>query len=57
LKTSGNGNVKLNKDTLEAIMQASDWFFEQVGDDLGAYAQHAGRKTIDENDVVTLMKR
>jgi histone H3/H4 len=57
LKTSGNGNAKLSKDTLEAIMQASDWFFEQVSDDLGTYAEHASRKTIDETDVVTLMKR
>jgi len=57
LKTSGNGNAKLSKDTIEAIMQASDWFFEQVSDDLGTYAQHASRKTIDETDVVTLMKR
>jgi histone H3/H4 len=57
LKTSGNGNAKLSKDTVEAIMQASDWFFEQVSDDLGTYAQHASRKTIDETDVVTLMKR
>ena len=57
LKTSRDGNAKLSKDTLEAIMQASDWFFEQVSDDLGTYAQHASRKTIDETDVVTLMKR
>jgi histone H3/H4 len=57
LKTSGNGNAKLTKDTLEAIMQASDWFFEQASDDLGTYAQHASRKTIDETDVMTLMKR
>jgi histone H3/H4 len=57
LKTSGNGNAKLSRDTLEAITQASDWFFEQVSDDLGTYAQHASRKTIDETDVVTLMKR
>jgi histone H3/H4 len=28
-----------------------------VSDDLGAYAKHAGRKTIEESDVVTLMKR
>jgi len=38
-------------------MLASDWFFEQVSDDLGAYSKHAGRKTIDESDVVTLMAR
>ncbi|TVY28845.1 Inner kinetochore subunit [Lachnellula hyalina] len=53
----GNSRTKLSKDTLDAIMQASDWFFEQVSDDLGAYAKHAGRKTIDESDIVTLMAR
>lgn len=56
-RTAGNSKAKLNKETLDAIMQASDWFFEQVSDDLGAYAKHAGRKTIDESDVVTLMAR
>ena len=56
-RTSGNCKAKISKDTLDAIMQASDWFFEQISDDLGAYAKHAGRKTIDESDVVTLMRR
>lgn len=56
-RSSGNGKSKLNKDTVAAIMQATDWFFEQIGDDLGTYAKHAGRKTIDETDIVTLMKR
>ncbi|PBP22994.1 hypothetical protein BUE80_DR006163 [Diplocarpon rosae] len=56
-RTSGNSKAKISKETLEAIMQASDWFFEQVSDDLGAFAAHAGRKTIDERDVVTLMAR
>lgn len=56
-RTSGNSKAKINKEALEAIMQASDWFFEQVSDDLGAYAKHAGRKTIDESDIVTLMAR
>jgi len=56
-RTSGNNKAKINKDTLDAIMQASDWFFEQVSEDLGAYSKHAGRKTIDESDVITLMKR
>jgi histone H3/H4 len=56
-RTAGNRKAKINKETLEAIMQASDWFFEQVSDDLGAYAKHAGRKTIDESDIVTLMAR
>jgi histone H3/H4 len=56
-RTTGNRKAKINKEALEAIMQASDWFFEQVSDDLGAYAKHAGRKTIDESDIVTLMAR
>lgn len=56
-RTGGSGSGKISKDALAAIMQATDWFFEQVSDDLGAYAAHAGRKTIDENDVMTLMKR
>jgi len=56
-KTSGVGKAKISSDTLSAIMQASDWFFEQLGDDLQAYAKHAGRKTIDESDMLTLMKR
>ncbi|MCJ1383256.1 hypothetical protein MMC17_006369 [Xylographa soralifera] len=48
---------KIKKDTLSAIMKASDWFLEQVGTDLGAYAKHAGRKTVDETDVVVLLRR
>ncbi|KAI9875237.1 MAG: hypothetical protein M1830_008719 [Pleopsidium flavum] len=56
-RSSGNGKSKINKETVAAIMQATDWFLEQVGDDLGTYAKHAGRKTIDETDIITLMKR
>lgn len=48
---------KIAPDAMKVIMQASDWFFEQLGEDLQAYANHAGRKTIDESDVLTLMKR
>ena len=51
------GSAKLNPDALAAVTQATDWFFEQLADDLQAYAQHAGRKTIDESDMVTLMRR
>ncbi|KAF2427589.1 hypothetical protein EJ08DRAFT_662885 [Tothia fuscella] len=54
---SYGGSGKLNKETLESISQASDWFFEQVSEDLSSYADHAGRKTIEEADVVALMKR
>ncbi|CZT04940.1 uncharacterized protein RCO7_09177 [Rhynchosporium graminicola] len=56
-RTSGNSKAKINKETLDAIMQASDWFFEQVSDSLGVFANHAGRKTIDESDILALMAR
>ncbi|KAI0011404.1 centromere kinetochore component CENP-T-domain-containing protein [Xylariaceae sp. FL0662B] len=56
-KTAGATKAKISPDTLDAIMQATDWFFEQLGDDLSAYARHAGRKTIDESDMITLMRR
>jgi histone H3/H4 len=56
-RTGGNSKAAISKDTLAAISQASDWFLEQVSDDLGAYSEHAGRKTIDETDMITLMKR
>jgi len=56
-RTAGSSKSGLNKETLDAIMQASDWFFEQASEDLGKYAGHAGRKTIDESDVITLMTR
>lgn len=50
-------STKINKATIGAIMQASAWFWEQVGTDLRAYAEHAGRKTIDESDITMLMNR
>ena len=53
----GAKKARLKKDSLKAIMQASDWFLEQVGDDLGTFAKHAGRKTINESDVMILMRR
>jgi histone H3/H4 len=54
---SYGGSGKLNKETIESISQASDWFFEQISEDLSSYAEHGGRKTIEESDVITLMKR
>ena len=57
LQSSGLSNHKISPDTLAALTQASEWYFEQLGDDLGAYANHAKRKTIEESDVATLMRR
>jgi histone H3/H4 len=49
--------AKISKETLAAVEQASEWFFEQASEDLSTYAKHAGRRTIDESDVMTLMRR
>lgn len=57
VRSSGAKKTQLSKETLEAVMEASDWFFEQVSDDLGAYARHAGRRMINGSDMITLMKR
>ncbi|CAG8207968.1 unnamed protein product [Penicillium nalgiovense] len=55
---SGAGSkAKINKATLAAIEQASSWYFEQASQDLTAYSKHAGRRTIDESDVITLLRR
>lgn len=55
---SGAGSkAKINKATLAAIEQASSWYFEQASQDLAAYSKHAGRRTIDESDVITLLRR
>jgi histone H3/H4 len=56
-RTGGSSRFKISKEILDAIIKASDWFLEQLSDDLGAYAKHAGRKTINEYDIITLMKR
>lgn len=57
IRSSAGSKAKITKDTLDAITQSSDWYFEQLSEDLGTYATHAGRKTIDETDVTMLMKR
>lgn len=56
MKSQGS-KAQLNKDALAALVQTTDDFFEQIGIDLAAYAQHAGRKVIEESDVLALMRR
>lgn len=53
----GGSKAKISKQTLAAIEQATSWYFEQLGEDLEVYSKHAGRKTIDESDVIALMRR
>jgi histone H3/H4 len=54
---SCGGNGKISKETAQALSLASDWFLEQVSEDLATYSSHAKRTTVEEADVVTLMKR
>ena len=56
MKSQGS-KAQLNKDALAALVQTTDDFFEQMGIDLAAYAQHAGRRMIEESDVLALMRR
>jgi histone H3/H4 len=56
MKSQGS-KAQLNKESLAALVKITDDFFEQVGIDLAAYAQHGGRKMIEESDVIALMKR
>ena len=54
----GRRKSRIGRDSLKALEQATEWFFEQIGEDLEAYSQHAGRKRrIDDSDVLALMKR
>lgn len=52
-----SGGAKISNETLNAIVAASEAFFEQVSEDLAVYAGHAGRKTIEDADMVQLLKR
>lgn len=56
MKSQGS-KAQLNKDALAALVQTTDDFFEQIGIDLAAYAQHAGRRMVEESDVLALMQR
>lgn len=56
MKSQGS-KAQLNKDALAALVQTTDDFFEQMGIDLAAYSQHAGRRMIEESDVLALMRR
>jgi histone H3/H4 len=57
LRALGSKKSTVNKDTLAAMVEAGERYFEQVSEDLGAFAQHAGRRKIDESDIIAIMKR
>lgn len=53
----GTSKTIISKEAITAIEQASDLFFQQIGDDLASYSRHAHKKTIDEGDMAMLMRR
>lgn len=55
---AGKRKTTLGKDHMKALEQATEWFFEQVSEDLEAYSQHGRRKKrVSEDDVLLLMSR
>ena len=56
-RSVGKRKARLNKETMNAVLEAGERFFEQLGYDLGFVASHAGRKTIDASDVIAIMQR
>ena len=54
----GRRKPQLGKDHMKALEQATEWFFEQAGEDLASYAEHGRRKKrVDTSDVLMLMRR
>jgi histone H3/H4 len=54
----GQRKPTIDRAGLKALEQATEWFFDQIGEDLEAYSNHAGRtKRVDASDVVTLIRR
>lgn len=55
---AGKRKTSLGKEHMQALEQATEWFFEQVSEDVEAYSQHGRRKKrVSEDDVLLLMRR
>ncbi|KAF3138427.1 hypothetical protein TWF594_007245 [Orbilia oligospora] len=48
---------KISKEALAMITSASEAYFENLGEDLGSFAKHAKRKTVEEGDVLQVLRR
>jgi histone H3/H4 len=54
----GKRKPKLGREHMKALEQATEWFFEQVGEDLKAFSGHAKRKKrVHESDMLMLMRK
>jgi histone H3/H4 len=47
----------ISKETIPYLQRATNEFFKNISSDLAAYADHAGRKAIDEHDIQMLLQR
>lgn len=56
-KLASKAGDKISNETLNALSSYTRLFFEQAAGDLGAYARHAGRKTIEDADALQLLRR
>ena len=56
-RSLGSNTRTIDKETLDAIIEATDQYFAQLSNDLGVFANHARRKKIDESDVIAVMRR
>ncbi|KAA8901580.1 centromere kinetochore component CENP-T-domain-containing protein [Sphaerosporella brunnea] len=56
-KLAAKQGMKISNETLNALMSVTDEFFAQSSACLGRYAQHAGRRSINDDDVLLLMQR
>lgn len=48
---------KLEPSAVHRIMEITNVFFDQIGEDLGTYARHAKRKRVEVSDVLLMMNR
>ncbi|NXP35021.1 CENPT protein, partial [Leiothrix lutea] len=49
--------MPVTRDAFKIVEKCSDRYFKQLSDDLEAYTQHAGRKTVEAADLEVLMRR
>ncbi|KAK6496334.1 hypothetical protein TWF481_002358 [Arthrobotrys musiformis] len=54
---SRTSKQKISKEALSMIASASEAYFENLGEDLGSFAKHAKRKTVEEGDVLQVLRR
>ncbi|NXN90679.1 CENPT protein, partial [Bombycilla garrulus] len=49
--------MPITRDAFKIVEKCSEKYFKQLSDDLEAYTQHAGRKTVEAADLEILMRR